>query len=272
MGEDQRSLRILVSNVQNRAAEGPRGRRSRFSALADHYLALSPDFVCLQECTKAGHRDFEDFLGSSISGFIPRDAGDVLGEGCPIYVTGGGWQARDFSTFWLSRTPGVPSRSWRAAHNRIVSVLRVEDPGTGIPLQLWNTHFDHRSRLARRRGFALVRGKAASSLLAGQAGAQVLCGDLSAGPSSVRASGLIGCGEGAFRDSAGVNPAMGRRSTFRGFWGGRIFHARIDYCLYRGLLEATGYRVVDPRRSGEWLSDHRILVVDFVLGKAGVKG
>ncbi|MFL6122144.1 endonuclease/exonuclease/phosphatase family protein, partial [Actinophytocola sp.] len=63
-----------------------------------------------------------------------------------------------FDHFWLSDTPSViGSRTWGNDVIRMATWVRFADLRTGREFVVLNTHFDHRSENARRRGAALVR-------------------------------------------------------------------------------------------------------------------
>src|SRR4030043_245448 len=58
--------------------------------------------------------------------------------------------------FWLSETPGIPSRGWDAALNRICVYGLFESLNTRHRFIVFNTHLDHIGVLAREKSIELI--------------------------------------------------------------------------------------------------------------------
>src|SRR6185436_2411743 len=64
------------------------------------------------------------------------------------------------STFWLSLTPAVVgSKSWDAAITRIVTWAKFTDVRSKKTFFVFNTHFDHMGKEARRESARLLKQK-----------------------------------------------------------------------------------------------------------------
>ena len=86
-----------------------------------------------------------------------RDADRKSGEASPVFYRKSRFDAEDAGTFWLSETPEVPaSKSWGTACTRVCSYLILKDRRTGRRFCFANTHTDHISALARKKGMLLI--------------------------------------------------------------------------------------------------------------------
>ncbi|MBS1563601.1 MAG: endonuclease/exonuclease/phosphatase family protein, partial [Bacteroidetes bacterium] len=72
------------------------------------------------------------------------------------------WYKRDRFTlmksglFWLSETPEAVSKGWDAKYERICTWAEFEDRQTGFIFYYFNTHFDHKGVVARRKSIDLL--------------------------------------------------------------------------------------------------------------------
>lgn len=87
---------------------------------------------------------------------IGRDDGKTKGEYIPILYKKDRFDLLNHSHFWLSKTPQIAgSKSWRALP-RMVTWVELEDKKNGEIFFVFNTHFDHFSRKARRKSADLL--------------------------------------------------------------------------------------------------------------------
>lgn len=263
-------LRLVTFNLQNRLGESTEHRHERLSHAARLLLREAPGIVCLQEALISDVAFLRHELGAREVVFQPRDDGERLGEGNPIFLLDDRWSFAEERHFWLSRTPHQPSKSWGARHRRIATAALLAPRGGRLPA-LWviNTHFDHASRLARRESLALIRRRLAQwhKIAPGEV---VLCGDLNMRPPGLEALGWIAGpnapeGEPLFQDAARADFHQGTLATYLGWGPWKFFAARVDYCLLSQGLSCAKYVVHDPAWDGVWLSDHRMLVAEIML-------
>ena len=141
--------------------------------------------------------------------FIGRDDGRLAGEGCAVLFSRASLvPAGPPAAFWLSDSPGVPgSVAWGAHLPRMALSVPLRHPpaaGTaaaasatadvdvdsgddGWRIRVFNTHLDHESPEARRRGAALVLARMREAAAGAAAGSpeqevQLLFGDMNEGP------------------------------------------------------------------------------------------
>ena len=101
---------------------------------------------------KDGMKGFE-YVGAG------REDGNINGEFAAIYYNSNRYRLLENGTFWLSKTPKIPSKSWDAALNRICTWARFRDNESHKSFYVFNTHFDHQGTLARKKSAELILNK-----------------------------------------------------------------------------------------------------------------
>lgn len=259
-------LRLVSFNIQNRLGEKKQVREERLGRIASVLSGLSADVICLQEALITDTHFLAARLAVKASAYKPRDDGERVGEGNPVFLRGERFHMQDVKHFWLSETPEQPSRSWGAKNNRIATVVKLEGINDLESVWIANLHLDHSSRLARERSLVLVR-KYLSKWVK-PAEAALLCGDFNMRPPAIKKLLLTGSQQDtsvlAFHDAAMTNHHLAAHATYIGWSPVRLFAGRIDYCLHTPELRCSAYEVYDHVYDNQVLSDHRILVVDLV--------
>ena len=101
------------------------------------------------EALKAAFPDFES-LG------VGRDDGISSGEHMTVFFRKSRFEKLDGGTFWLSEDTTKPGFGWDAACNRTCTWLKLRDKSTSREFIFFNTHFDHRGRVARVESSKLI--------------------------------------------------------------------------------------------------------------------
>jgi len=128
-------------------------RKDKVAGLMNYYEA---DFIGLQEVVHNQLLYLKDSLrGYSFIG-VGRDDGKQAGEYSCIFYKQDKYTIVEQSTFWLSPTPGLPSKGWDAALNRVCTYGLFKDKKTKQLLWVFNTHFDHMGKLARLESARLI--------------------------------------------------------------------------------------------------------------------
>ncbi len=128
----------MTFNVQQPAGTDWEGRRERAASII---AKEKPDFLGTQEAVAAQR----DFLGARNPGYawfgVGRDGGDN-GEGSWIFYRSDRFRVDSLRSgnFWLSNTPGVPSRLG-GSYNRLCTYARLIEKSTGRGLYVFNAHF-----------------------------------------------------------------------------------------------------------------------------------
>lgn len=182
-GDGRDTVRAMTFNVRyDTEADGERSWDDRKEMVASVVRFHRPDVVGVQETLKHQYDYLREHLPEYAWVGVGREDGDAEGEFGPVGYRQTRFECVDESTFWLSETPDVPgSTDWGSDCPRMVTWVELRDRTTDDRIFHFNTHFDHRSALARERGAALLRERVAA--LAGDAPA-VVTGDLNCTESS----------------------------------------------------------------------------------------
>ena len=217
--------------------------------------ALRPDVIGLQEC----HHGQAVWLAERLPEYdwvgVGRSDGREKGEMVPIFHRRDRLERLDACHFWLSETPEKPgSRSWLTSLPRMCTWARFQ--ADGGETCVFNTHFDHVSGRARRKGAELIRSRAAEVKVP-----TVVMGDFNAAPGSPPHAALLD-GEPHLRD-AGADSNVGTFHNFTGKPG-----SRIDWILTTPHWQNVTYAVDRTERDGRYPSDHFPIVVEASMAAA----
>lgn len=267
------ALRLATWNlhyIDLRAEEGRWSRAGwerRREAVQAAFEALAADLVALQEA--------ESFAGGSVSptnlalDFLltrnPRWGAAATGDPerfpatQPILFRRARLEALDQGWFFFSETPEtLYSRSFDGSWPAFASWARFRDRRSGETLRVVNAHFDHASRLNRRRSAALVAERVGRWIVEGERVA--LLGDLNArlGAEPVE---TLEAAELTFPDVPGA--------TFHFDRGLHLFGAIDHVGLGPGLAPLGPPMVLRDRFDGVWPSDHHPVAMDVRLEGGG---
>ena len=264
-------MKIMTWNVRcQNATDDARGcgwavRRAHLCAVLRE---LEPDILATQEAYAPQIDDLRGALPDYQMAGVGRDDGARAGEFCALFFRADRYELREQSTRWLSETPEIPSFGWGAHCLRIATRARLFDRQTQHEFEVWNTHFDHASELARLQSArTLRRGLDALSAPA------LLCGDFNSAPDDEPLRALTR--GGGLRDArvGSARPPIGPHATFCGFAaftdkieapiGGD--RARIDYVLASADWQIESYAVLPTDENIGPVSDHRPIVVELNL-------
>ena len=109
-----------------------------------------------------------------------RDDGAQKGEYSPIAYDKSKFNCLESGVFWLSQTPSRPSFGWDAACRRLCTWGRFRHLKSGKIFYFFNTHLDHKGKLARAEGVKLIL-KRVGEIAKG--GSFIITGDFNARPS-----------------------------------------------------------------------------------------
>lgn len=258
-------LHIITFNLRYGSCDdGPNSWEFRRVAVARLLRELDADVVCLQEVLRWQYDELLALLeGRWVGVFVGRDDGRDAGESCAIIYQ----RSRIFCTgspevFWLSDTPDVAgsvSRSWGNRLPRMCLALHLLHTPTGCGFHVFNTHLDHESPAARKRGVDLILTRVQARLAAVASGPRgsdplIVTGDLNEGPDGLGVKALRGALLDALFEVGG--PASDARGTLHDWTGcdlGRPSH--IDYIFVRGF-KVDSATVYTGRVQGRLPSDH----------------
>lgn len=227
-----------------------------------------PDLLGTQELTSISLSDMKRLLPEYACVGEGRDGGEN-GEYSAVFYLKERFIPIFADTFWLSRTPDIPSRAWFAPFRRICTTCRLLDTSTGKQLQIYNTHLDHISYFARVNGLRLILRKMAElEKLYGHVPV-VFTGDFNAKPSSrtlreleqqmLRDPRMI-----HLQNSYNVLAQQSPGRSYHGF-GGAVEGSPIDYIFTSKDILLQAVQIQHDSFDSYYPSDHYPVVAQLEL-------
>lgn len=146
------SFNIRYDNPDDGENQWSERKESSLSIISEY----DPNFIGIQEglIHQLGYIDngLPDYTYIGVG----RDDGVQKGEYTAIFYDTTRFSLIDQSTFWLSKTPSEVSVGWNASMERICTYGHFNDINTGRNVYVFNTHFDHVGRKARKNSSKLI--------------------------------------------------------------------------------------------------------------------
>ena len=257
-------LRVMSYNIRlDLEADGINRWANRRDQFIGQIRLVQPAILGLQEVVPGQKADLEkalpgyDFLG------VARDDGRSKGEFSNLAVRRDIFRVRSSGTFWLSPTPGVPSKGWDAAYPRITTWAKLVRRSDGRRFLALNTHFDHIGQTARLQSARQIAGWLLAQRKAGDA--VIMTGDLNTEPGTAPIRELTQSTLG-LRDAhdASRTPRIGPDGTFNAFMLVPSETRRIDYILVSPSVAVENYAVLASHsEGGRPASDHFPVIADL---------
>ena len=188
---------------------------------------------------------------------VGRDDGKTKGEYSAIFYDTTRLKLLQSATFWLSLTPEVPgSKNWDAAITRIVTWGKFRDVTNKKIFYVFNTHFDHIGKEARRESAKLLKQRVKD--IAGNNPVLIL-GDFNSKPSDEPIMVLMDVNDAnKFIDSKFVSktPHYGPTGTFNAFTSKEVDNEPIDYIFLKGKWKVLQHATLSQTWGGRFSSDH----------------
>ncbi len=188
---------------------------------------------------------------------VGRDDGIIKGEYSAIFYDTAKLKLLGSSTFWLSLTPEIPgSKSWDAAITRIVTWAKFTDIRRNRTFFVFNTHFDHIGKEARRESARLLKQKVKD--IAGN-NPVVITGDFNSKPSDEPIKIITESNDkDKFIDTKVVSltPHYGPQGTFNAFTPKEIDNEPIDFIFLKGKWKVLQHATLSQTWGGRFSSDH----------------
>jgi endonuclease/exonuclease/phosphatase family metal-dependent hydrolase len=254
-------LHVMTYNIRlDTPDDGPDQWKYRKENLAGIIQYFEADICGMQEALYHQIQDLEKLLPGYTFAGKGRDDGKYGGEFSPVFFRKERFDYLEGNTFWLSETPEKPSKSWDAALNRIVTWLKLKDKRTGKTFFVFNTHFDHIGKVARKESARLLVKKIKET--AGNHPV-ILTGDLNTTPDDEPYSILTAL----LTDSKKISrdKPFGPDSTFNGFKNAEFDGMRIDYILVNPAFAVRSYATISQTWAGRFASDHHPVFIKTVF-------
>ncbi|MEZ4987544.1 MAG: endonuclease/exonuclease/phosphatase family protein [Saprospiraceae bacterium] len=244
---------VMSYNIRyNNTFDGDNWWENRKADVAHLIGFYAPDLLGLQESLPEQTAYIAEQLPEYAYIGFGRDGEGTQSEGVPIFYRKDRYNCLANQVYWLSETPRQFSKGWDAALPRITVFGTFLDQQTQDTLYVFNCHFDHVGKIARKKSAQLLLQLIQSKGLTGKR--VVVMGDLNSSPEDEPVLLLRGSLQDAFTHSQ--YPAYGPVGTFNGFDTASELPHRIDY-IFSQQMETLRYRCIDDRRSNFlYPSDH----------------
>ncbi|HEY3325645.1 MAG TPA: endonuclease/exonuclease/phosphatase family protein [Novimethylophilus sp.] len=249
---DHAPINVATYNLRlNTPNDGPNVwglRREAVKALI-HYHEF--DLFGTQEALPEQIKDLEA-LSEYTHVDVGRDDGKNAGEHSAIFYRSARFALLTHGDFWLSETPGLPSKGWDTrCCNRLATWVRLQDKTNGKTLLAVSVHFDHEGEVARRESAKLLLRWLKSQ---GAGDAVIALGDFNSTPDTEQILAM----KTAMRDARtiSVTPAYGPLATFNDFKFGLAPIQLIDYIFLGPNIRVLKYAVLTDSDGQRYPSDH----------------
>ncbi len=194
---------------------------------------------------------------------VGRDDGKEAGEHSAILYKKDRFEVIEKGDFWFSETPDIPSKGWDATCcNRICSWAKFKDKKSGKEFYVFNLHYDHEGRVARRNSSLLLL-KRIQDIARDM---PVFCtGDFNSIPEDEPIRIIYDSGK--LKDSYHVTrqSPYGTVGTFNSFNLHSPMKDRIDYIWVTKNIAVTKYGVLNEQQYARFPSDHFPVMIKAVF-------
>ena len=232
---------------------------NRKDFLLNQVQFYQPDIMGTQE----GLKHQLDYLQSGLVGYeykgIGRDDGQSKGEYTAVFYNKNKFTLLEEGTFWLSETPDTVGFGWDAVCNRTCTYLLLEGKQNQQKFWVFNTHFDHIGKMARKNGANLILQKIKT--LNTKNHPIVLMGDFNVEPTDAVYTILTN----QLADTKLISqlPPLGNEGTFNGFNFHQPLTRRIDYIFVdANRLNVLKYATLSDSKDCHYPSDHLPVFVE----------
>jgi endonuclease/exonuclease/phosphatase family metal-dependent hydrolase len=260
------TVHVMTYNIRlDTEADGVNQWGKRVDKVTQLIHKANPDLMGVQEALhnqmmdlKSGLPEY-DFVG------VGRDDGKEKGEYSAIFYKKDRFDVIEQKTFWLSETPQVPgSKSWDAAITRVVTYAVLKEKATGKSFVLFNTHFDHIGKEARKNSAILIK-KFIADLKNSSSYREIpilVSGDFNSQPVEEPYLTMINGIEVTLSD---CRPASDLTGTSCGFEVGKRKCNTIDYLFHSSHWKTNAYKVIQENDGKYYPSDHLPVMATFTL-------
>jgi endonuclease/exonuclease/phosphatase family metal-dependent hydrolase len=260
-------MNIMTFNIRyNTARDSVNAWPNRKEFAASQIRFHKIQVVGVQEALVGQLQDLLELLPGFKYVGVGRDKGDDKGEFSAILYDTTRLTVLEQSTFWLSETPSLAgSKGWDAAFPRVVTWAKFKDRRTQKVFYLFNTHFDHMGKLARRSSASLLLAKVEEIAKKQPA---IVTGDFNAEPTDEPIK-IITDPANPLRliDTRAIAEQghYGPDGTFNGFQSKENSDQPIDYIFIKGgKFKIKQHATLSQTWGGRFSSDHFPVMAEIV--------
>lgn len=266
-GSAQTDLRIMTFNVRydeglfHKGEPRPNHWANRKLLQVELLNSYKPDVIGMQE----PHSHQIKYLAEQLPLYswygVGRADGVEKDEFNPIFYRKDKLDLIHSGTFWLSKTPEIPSRSWDAGYDRICTWALFKVKSSEKQFYVFNTHFDSKGNTARLNSAKLLNNKIKE--IAGEKPVFVL-GDFNFQPKSDPYNEITKATLNDSRLLLKTEP-KGPEGTFNGFRFGATHKRRIDFVFVNKKVGVKSYEVINYSKDQIYPSDHFPVLIEADL-------
>ena len=254
-GAQPLKLEVMTFNLRYASEQPPNTWTDRRPVVAEVLAQTAPDIFGTQEGVWQQIKDIAEDCPDYTWVGLGREGGS-RGEFCAIFYLEDDFELMAFDHFWLSDTPEIiGSITWGHHHKRMATWAHFRERATGREFVVLNTHFDHRSELARANSATLIRERitkfAPDLPLIVMGDFNCLAGDSAPYTTLTTASGLVDTWTHAKTRLPDPTP-----NTFGGYEPPKSEGKRIDWILARNARTIIRAQIVTTEINGQYPSDH----------------
>ncbi len=254
----QEPIKILTFNIRlDVVSDSMNSWQYRKGKVASQVLFHETDILAVQEALHNQMLDLQQSLKEYKYTGVGREDGKIKGEYSAIFYKAKRFELLKEATFWLSETPRIPgSKSWDAAITRIVSWAKFRDRMTKKIFFVFNTHFDHIGKVARKESAKMLL-KAIDSL-AGRSIA-IVTGDLNSHPTDEPIQLITDKSNPLHLTDTKIvslSAHYGPTGTFNAFGTKEINDEPIDYIFFNRGVKVLQHATLSQSWQGRFSSDH----------------
>jgi endonuclease/exonuclease/phosphatase family metal-dependent hydrolase len=193
---------------------------------------------------------------------VGRDSGDNEGEFSAIFFNPNKLDLLSSGTFWLSETPGIPSKGWDAALNRVCTWGQFKSK-TGDAFYVFNIHYDHIGQKAREESSKLVLSKI--NEINEQNLPVIFMGDFNVTPENPAYQEVIK--SQSFFDSKLISktPSIGNQGTFNAFDWNKLPEGVIDHIFVSQGIQVLRHGILTDNYGKKFPSDHFPVFAEIIF-------
>jgi endonuclease/exonuclease/phosphatase family metal-dependent hydrolase len=155
--KENRSFNLMTYNIRmNTEADGVNAWPLRKDKVAGLIRFHQADIFGVQEALLVQMNDLKSSLPEFDCYGVGRDNGKEEGEFMTIFYRKDRFEKLAEGTLWLNESTDKPGLGWDAACNRTCTWIKFKDKSTKKIFFAFNTHFDHRGKVAREESAKLI--------------------------------------------------------------------------------------------------------------------
>jgi endonuclease/exonuclease/phosphatase family metal-dependent hydrolase len=191
---------------------------------------------------------------------VGRDDGIRKGEHMAVFFSKARFEKQKDGMFWLSQTPDKPGLGWDAVCNRTVTWIKLKDKITKKSFYVFDTHFDHRGRVAREEAAKLIL-KSIKEINTENL-PLILTGDLNLTKNTVPVQSILK--ELYDAQDKSITPPYGPAGTSGGF-DVKVMPNKIDFIFINDKVTVLRHGVLSDSFGMFYPSDHLAVLAEVRL-------